>query len=319
MGDSCDVGPFRAARTAQATAAGVYTVNVPAGTPALTLQTQGLLRAPGVELIAPNGTRYTSPTGPARIVPLHQIFAKDALNKTTEVVIANPVAGLWTVRALPGSIVTAVRPAIVTRPPELTAGVGGSGFKRVLSYSYKGEALHSTRFVEDGANYEQELGPAAGKPCPPSPGDTMHPLCGEIHFTPAPGPAGVRDIWALTTMNGEITSKQLVASYKVGTEPEPSEVPTLRLQRVGNSVRITWKGSNTTDPDAKPIDYNVDINVSDGRALLDVNPSADHTATVPNVDPGTSVQVRVAALRGDDTQGTMRTVTLAPDQASAGS
>ncbi len=312
MGDSCDVGPYRAARTAQASAVGVYKVLVPANTPALTLEAQGLLRAPGVVLISPNGTRYTSPNSAAKIVPLREIFAKDFANRTTAVMIANPQAGTWTVQGLPGSIITAVRPATITRPLTLTAGVGGSGFKRVLSYSYQAEPLHSTRFVEDGASYEQELGPAAGKPCPPSPGDKMHPHCGEIHFTPAAGPAGVRHIYAITTMNGEITNKELVASYTVATEPEPSMVPNLTLRRIGSSVTITWKGSTTADPDAKPMDYNVDINLSDGRELLDVTPNSDHAVTIANVDPQTSVQVSVAAVRQDDTEGRMRILTLAP-------
>ncbi|MBV8987856.1 MAG: fibronectin type III domain-containing protein [Solirubrobacterales bacterium] len=312
MGDSCDVGPYRAARTAQATAVGVYKVLVPPNTPALTLEAQGLLRAPGVVLISPNGTRYTSPNSAAKIVPLREIFAKDSANRTTAVMIANPQAGTWTVQGLPGSIVTAVRPATITRPLTLTAGVGGSGFKRVLSYSYQAEPLHSTRFVEDGASYEQELGAAAGKPCPPSPGDTMHPRCGEIHFTPAPGPAGVRNIYAITTMNGEITNKELVATYRVGTEPEPSIVPNLTLRRIGTSVTITWKGSTTTDPNAKPMDYNVDVNLSDGRELVDVTPNSDHTVTIVNVAPQTSVQVSVAPVRQDDTEGRIRTLSLGP-------
>jgi hypothetical protein len=61
-------------------------------------------------------------------------------------------------------------------------------FKLTLGYSYQSDPQHVTRFVEKGANYEQELGPAGGVPCEASPGDSSHPLCGEIEFTPAPGP-----------------------------------------------------------------------------------------------------------------------------------
>jgi hypothetical protein len=317
MGDSCDVGPYRATRTARDAATGGFLLNVPAGTPALSLQAQGLLRAPGVEVIAPNGTRYTSPNTQAKIVPLREVFAKDSLNRTTSILIATPVAGTWQVRALPGSIVTAIRQSPITRPLTLTAGVAGTGFNRVLSYSYQSESLHSTRFVEQGTNYEQELGPAAGKPCPASPGDTLHPFCGEIHFTPAPGPAGVRHIYAITTMNGDTTRMQEVATYVVASEPEPSKVPILKVDRSGTNVTITWRGSTALDKFAMPIDYNVDINLSDGRELLDVEPAGDHTATIPNVDPSTSVTVKVAAMRSDDTDGSMRTVTLAPNATSA--
>lgn len=321
MGDSCDVGPFRTARTARASAAGAYNLTVPAGTPALVLQAKGLAGPPGVELIAPNGARFTSPAAPAKIVSLRDLFTKDRLNATTEVVISNPVAGTWTVRGLPGSVITAVREASVDRPLTIVAGVGGTGFKRVLSYSYQAEPLHATRFVEDGAKYEQELGRVAGKPCRPSAGDKSHPFCGEIHFTPAPGPGGVRRIYAITTLNGDITSKVLVASYDAPVEPEPSEVPTLTVARSGGGVTITWRGSKpgAGDPFAFVRFYNVDVNLSDGRHLVYIVPGSGRTDAVPNVDPQTSVQVQVSPLRSDDTQGKTRTVTLGAGVSTASS
>ncbi len=236
MGDSCDVGPYRAARSAQEAAAGVYTVDVARGATALMLQARGTSAAPGVELIAPNDTRYTSPHIAAKIVPGHDAFVKDPQNHSTEVMIARPVPGVWRIRALSGSSITAIERASVDEMPMIQAGVGGSGEDRVLGYSYQRQPLHTTRFVEDGANYEQELGVAAGRPCLGI--RAIHPdpsLCGEIHFTPAPGPA-------------------------------------------------------------------------DGRRLLDVVRSGDHQVTVRDVGPQVGVRVRVAPLRSDDTQWTMRTV-----------
>jgi hypothetical protein len=305
---SCDVGPFRAARSARATALGVYHVTVPSGAPALALKAKGLAGPPGVELIAPNGARFTSPAAPLKL-GLHEIFMKDRSQKTTEVLIANPAAGTWTVRGLPGSIITAIQQATVTRPPAFIAHVAGAHFKRVLSYSYRAEPLHATRFVEVGAKYEQELGPASQRPCPPSAHSSL-PRCGQIHFTPAAGPPGARHIYAITTMNGEIVHKQLIATYDAPPEAEPSIVPSLRIERLGNTLTMSWKRSTAPEKAARAIEYNVDINLSDGRRLLDVASASDRTVTVPNVDTQTAVHVSVSPMRNDDTQGETRTVSL---------
>ncbi|MBV9049998.1 MAG: hypothetical protein JOY58_17125 [Solirubrobacterales bacterium] len=318
MGDSCDVGPYRAAKSAQASAAGVYSMQVAPGSTALTLQAQGKFAAPGLVLISPNGTRYASPRDAAKIVENRDMFAKDPQNHTTDVMIANPQAGLWRIRADRGSTITGVRQASVDPTPTVDAGVGGSGDHRILGYTFQPQPQHSTRFVEDGPKYEQELGTATGGRCRlvkyihPDP-----PRCGEIHFTPAPGPAGVRQIYAITTMNGEITDKQLVATYDAPAEPEPSMVPELLVQRVPDGITISFKPSGAPIQTAKPIDYNIDVNLTDGRELLEVLPSRDHKITITNVASTVGAQVRIAGMREDDTQGRTRAVILAPEKLGA--
>ena len=310
MGDSCDVSPYRAMKSARA-AAGVWLVRVAPGSTALTLQVQGRSAPPELQLISANGTRYATPQAAAKIVVGRDVFAKDPLNNATDVMIAHPAAGIWRLKANPGSSITAIRQAVVDPTPTIDAGVGGTGEHRLLGYSYQPQAFHKTRFVEDGPNYEQELGPAAGGPCKLVP--HIHPdapLCGEIRFTPAPGPAGVRHIYAITTMNGDITDKQLVATYDAPPEPEPSMVPDLLVVRVRNGIRISFKPSQAPIQAARPIDYNVDVNLSDGRKLLAVLPARDHTVTIPDIGRRIGARVRVAGMRQDDTQGHMRTVVL---------
>jgi hypothetical protein len=165
-----------------------------------------------------------------------------------------------------------------------------------------------------GAKYEQELGPASGRPCG---GRSSLPLCGQVGFTPAAGPAGLRQIYAITTMNGEIVHKQLVASYVAPPEPEPSIVPSLRVQRVGTTVRVIWAGSKAPEAASKAVDYNIDINLSDGRRLLDIASASARTVTIPGVDPATTVRVSVSPMRFDDTQGATRGVSLQPGAATA--
>ena len=317
MGDSCDIGPYQATRSARAAAAGTFRLTVAPGSAVLALQVQGRAAAPKLELIAPDGTRYSSPRAAAKIVAGKEVFAQDSRNATTAVDIATPRAGEWTVRPLGGSAIVAIRRANVDPPATILAGVGGSGLHRILGYSYQPDPQHSTRFVEQGADYEQELGPAAGQPCPADAGDRSRPLCGRIEFTPDGGPRGERRIYAVTTMNGEITSKQLVATYDAPAEPEPSEVPAMKVQRSNGGLRISWAPSHAPMAEAKPMVYDIDVNLSDGRKLLVVVRSFDHDATVADVSTDVQAKVTVAAVRSDETQGKQRTVTLKPGDSEA--
>jgi len=317
MGDSCDVGPYQATRSAYDAAAGGFKLAVARGTSVLMLQIRGAGHPPRVVLIAPDGKRYATPPQGAVIRPGHEVFAPDALNATTNVAVVRPVAGTWTVRALPGSIIAGLRRANADPPPAIAAGVSPGKFDLTLGYSYQSDPQHTTRFVERGGNYEQELGPARGTPCQGDAGQASRPLCGEIHFTPAAGPSGLRHIYAITTMNGEITDEQLVASYRAVPEPEPSEVPRLVLDRVDGGVRISWAASRAPDPAALPMIYDIDVNVGDGRRLLDETKRGDDHVFVPGIARNLRVTVRVAGVRKDDTQGQMRTVTLAAGHARA--
>lgn len=198
-------------------------------------------------------------------------------------------------------------------PRSSQAGVGGRGERRILGYSYERQTLHTTRFVEQGSQYEQELGVARGRRCRRV--KAVHPrpaTCGEIRFTPAPGPAGVRHIYAITTMHGQITRRQLVATYRAPSEPEPSKVPSLRVRRLANGLSISWSGSRAAIRAAMPVAYNVDVNLTDGRRLLAVVGRGHHHVTIPNVDSAVGARVLVGPMRNDDTQGRTRAVTLRP-------
>jgi hypothetical protein len=320
MGDSCDVGPYRAARSARVSAAGDFTVKVNPGETALVLKALGTNKAPDVELVAPNGQTFTSPHVAAKIVRDREAFVKDPRTHATQVMLPQPAAGDWKVRPLNGSTITGIEQAQVDTQPTVEASVLGKGEHRILRYVYQRQPLHQTRFVEVGSKYEQELGTPAGGPCKgvkaihPNP-----PHCGEIHFTPAAGPAGVRHIYEITTMNGEETRRQLIASYNAPAEPEPTIVPALTVRREGDALKISWDKSKAAIRAAMPMDYDVDINLTDGRKLLDVIGKTKDEVTVPNVPADDGARVAVAAVRNDDTQGHTRVVTLAAGAAQAAS
>jgi hypothetical protein len=311
MGDECDVGPYRAARSARVSAAGEFTLNVPANQTALVLKAQGIAKAPRVELIAPNGQTFTTPTDGGQLVKNKDMIVEDPQTHATQALIAKPVPGLWKVRSLGGSRITGIEQAQVDEQPTIQAGVGGSGEHRVLGFSYQPQPDHTTRFVEEGAKYEQELGVAQGKPCKgvkdihPDPG-----VCGQIRFTPAPGPAGTRRIWAVTTMNGTETRRELVATYDAPTEPEPSKVAHVRVDRVAGGLEIKWSDSTAPIRAARPIDYDVDVNLSDGRKLLYVLRAHDDSVAVPNVASNVGAHVVVSPVRSDDTLGKAQSLTI---------
>jgi len=302
MGDACDIGPYSLARLARI-ADDRVSIRVPSE-PVLALQVKGASGAPRVELIAPNGRRYTS-SSEGVIVPGSFAAAPNRLSSTTSLLIAHPLAGIWRVRSLAGSI-TNVSQAQADEPPSIQAGVGmrGNRFERVLGYSYQPDPSHSVVFVERGGNIQRTLGPAAGVPCPGTAAIRPRPLCGRLRFAAGAGPTGPRAIYAFVSdSQGAPTEDRIVARYNAPAEPEPSSVSKLTVRREGETLRIGWTGSSTPDPLARPVAYDVDVNLSDGRKLLVVVGGNARTASVPAVEAQTSAAVAVAAVRSDDTQG----------------
>ncbi|MBV9798247.1 MAG: hypothetical protein JO039_09400, partial [Solirubrobacterales bacterium] len=70
---------------------------------------------------------------------------------------------------------------------------------------------------------------------------------------------------------------------------------------------------------ARPVDYDVDVNLTDGRRLLFVLRRGDDHVTVPDVASGVGARVMISPVRKDDTQGKTRAVTLTVGAAAASS
>jgi hypothetical protein len=315
MGDSCDIGPYTVARAARI-AADRMIVDVPSEA-VLALQVRGVSGAPRVELIAPDGRRYVS-SSTGVIQPGRFAAAPDAARSTTSLLVPNPEAGTWLVRGV-GTPIVGISQAKADEPPAIDAGVGTDGdrFERVLGYSYQPDPTHSIVFVERVGDVERDLGPARGAPCPETAALDPRPLCGELRFTPGAGPTGPRSIYALVSdSQGVPSEEQRVAGYDAPGEPEPSRVPSLTVRRSGEALDVDWTHSSTPDPAARPVRYDVDIKLSDGRELLTVVRGDEHVASVPEVEAGTSAKVTVTAVRDDDTHGASSTLSLAGGQAS---
>jgi hypothetical protein len=93
----------------------------------------------------------------------------------------------------------------------------------------------------------------------------------------------------------------------------------LTVRREGDALKITWTKSTAPIRAAMPMDYDVDINLTDGRKLLDVIGKTKDEVVVPDVPTDVGAQVTVAAVRSDDTQGRSHVVTLAPSATAASS
>lgn len=301
-------------------------LSVPAGLAALSLQIRGYQGAPAVSLHAPDGTTYTEPRAGDEIKP-GLVFATDPASDATDVEIAHPVAGTWSViTSGDDSTIKTIKAASVDLPPSILAGVRGSGFERTLQYAYVADPGHTISFVERGPNDEHVLGAAAGTVCHGDAHLTPTPRCGTIPFVPdTTTAAGPHAIIAVVTnaSTGEITEERRVVSYDAPAEPEPSGVGDLTATRSGTGVVVSWKRSTEAIAEAKPDDYNADVTLSTGAQMLAVMPQvtdeSHYSVTIPNVPTTTGVRITVRPMRGDDTQGALRTLTLAAGAASVGS
>jgi hypothetical protein len=207
---------------------------------------------------------------------------------------------------------------VVRLPPTIIAAVGGEGFSRTLGYAYQPDPDHTITFYERGPTYEQDLGVAGGTPCEGDSSLSPVPFCGSIPFTPDATPlGGEHEIVALVTNtdSGEITEAQLVAEYLPPAEPVPSPVSDLGATHSDGGIVVSWDGSAAAIPEAAPVAYNVDANMSGGAELLDVVPASagnTYSVTFPNIGPQTGAQIEVAPMRDDDVEGAPQELELAP-------
>jgi hypothetical protein len=246
MGNSCDVGPYRAVRSAAA--AGQErrrSITLP-DEAMVALRVEGRTAPPKLVIRGPGGRRIVSPSEDGQIEKGRYAIAEEPAERATHVVIARPRAGRWTIEAQRGSSAIAdVGLAETDEPPTVQAAVGGRGRKRVLGYAYHAEG-HGITFVERSADRSEVkvLGRAKGRPCrgvPDGPGDRDRPLCGRLRFTPGAGHAGTRRIYAVWSNGGVAHNERLVTTYRTAGDPRPRRPRDLRLRRRGNTVIVTWR------------------------------------------------------------------------------
>ena len=308
MGTSCGVGSYRASKGAVAAASGSTTIQL-AHTIGVALNIHGLDGAPDVEIAGPDGRKIVI-RGAGQIERNKYFAVVNPADNTTSVTIAQPAAGAWTITPLPGSSpISGVAEAPVNPPPGAGGEVTGKGTALQFHYVVEDVPGDTVTFYERGTTYEQQLGTTAGgtsclKDAPvagsrPADSYLVHPnmTCGDIPFSPAAGPAGVRDIIAVVDNHGEPVTEFLVTKYDTTGLPLPSEPRDLKIVRDGTTVTITWAASTETT------DYNLDINLSDGSKVVDVPGKSDRRVVLHGIAANLDVTAKVAGIRSDGVVG----------------
>jgi hypothetical protein len=294
---SCDVGPFRAVKPAQA--GGEHDFTLPSGLPVATVAFRGSTGPPKVTLEGPGGERVaTPPEADGKVLDDRFLLFQNPDDRTTYVAINRPSGGRWRVTA-DGGALAAPRLAVESAQsptleqvqvahglpqPSVKATVSGSGHKRSLTYSVKQIAGQRVTFEERGGGVGRRIGTAKGKR-------------GTIRFSPGAGRKGKRQIVALVESNGLPRENLVVASYRAPAPARPARPGGLTVKRRKSHATISWRAA------ARATRYLVRVTLPDGRRLLLFATSKKRRARIKGVGKGDRLTVSVAGLRPDGSAG----------------
>ena len=196
---------------------------------------------PHVILHGPKGETIDTGIGNAPVQTPGVAALKNPTTGITEVVIAKPSGGRWTVEVAPDSarLVEALQ-ANGTRPATITGKVLGSGQDRRLQYTVKG--LAKGQHVDFA-----EVGTAAGSII----GRVAKDGTGVLAFHPGEGKAGRRDVQAIVTnVDGYVADRRKLGTYTAPNAPRPAAARKLTLKRKGTSIVLSWPRSARGQDDA---------------------------------------------------------------------
>jgi hypothetical protein len=192
--------------------------------------------------------------------------------------IRDPGAGPWTVTAAPGSsAITTVSYARGYPKPKITVRVTGHGQAQRLSYTLSARKGLAVTFAERAHRTYHLIG-------------RVTQAHGTLRFTPAPGPAGRRQIDAIITDDGVQRETISAASYQAPGPPTPGLVRSLTIHRHGARFQIRFGQA----PGAAT--YRLRVTATDGRRLLKLIGHSGHTLTLPVVGYADHVTVTVTAV-----------------------
>jgi uncharacterized delta-60 repeat protein len=206
-------------------------IDIPAGLPGTAMGFKGAGGAPHLILHGPKGETIDTGTGDKPMQTPGVAALKDPATGITEVVVAKPSAGRWTVEVAPDSVrlVEAIQ-ADGTVPARITGKVSGTGQDRTLTYNVTG--LGKGRHIDFA-----EVGGAAGSII----GRVTADGSGTLAFHPGQGAAGTRDVQAVVTnADGYVADRLKLGTYKAPSAPRPAAPKRLTLKRKGTFITLTW-------------------------------------------------------------------------------
>ncbi|MGA2006840.1 MAG: hypothetical protein ABSH27_04690 [Solirubrobacteraceae bacterium] len=288
---SCDLSPYRVdVSAASAADASTHTVHVPAGLPNEMIKLVGVGGAPDISITGPDGLAASTANG-AKVFPKPFAIFRVAQQDVTYVAIIHPPAGDYTIRANTGSPAIAQVLQADGISPSVTARVSGTGDRLRLLYTVKPEPAQRVAFFERAAQVYHLIGST----------ENAH---GALAFTPAPGPAGKRQIVAEVTQSGAPVSLTpsgsptnaadiVVATYSAAGPRRLGRVGRLIARHTGTTVVVKFDGV----PGASR--YDATLSLSNGeRVLYVVN---GHALTIRGVSGDLDGKVTVEALGNDAT------------------
>jgi hypothetical protein len=283
MGQSCDVGPYRASR-ARVSQAGPTHLSFDGDDPVV-IRIDGDGGAPAVALTGPGGFRITTPLVPSGAPgDARHILLQDEENDATFVALRHP-RGSWSLEAMAGSApIRSVQTADVLKPAKVSARVSGRGSARRLSWRLRRQPGQRVRFVEQGPDVKRAL-------------TATRRAKGRVRFRPGFGSAGPRTIVAIVEQNGMPRDTITVARYTAPAPPRPQRPRRLRARRRGSAVVVAWR------PGRGAASQRVVVRRARGRSDLFLVKARRRKLRIARVDRDERVAVEVAGLRRDNVPG----------------
>jgi len=225
-------------------------VRVPGGLRRTLFRFRGRGAPPRVEVVAPDGRRFTSPAG-GGFASDRRSFSWIEDGRDVYLTVARPPGGVWRIEETAGSppIASVARAGPLPRRP-VRARVAGRGHRRVLRYRIDPALGGRVSFFESG-----------GRGGPSSPIGTARGTSGKLRFTPAEGPAGRRRIYAVMESRGLPRGTRAVARYRAPGPLRPRRVRP-RVRRRGDALVVSWRRV------AGARRYVVGLQMGDGRARM---------------------------------------------------
>lgn len=255
------------------------------GAPTANLIVKGQGGAPSLQMTAPDGQTFVldgKPHDGMKIAPL-----PDAQDSTTFVGIANPKSGVWHVAAANGSAVpiSSVQVAMGVTPPKVGGHLSGAGQHRTLRYHVKLPAGYTVEFAERTKKLMHKLG-------------TAHGASGVIHFTPATGTPGRRQVVAMVADADGLPNESVTLGSLIATRPpKPGRARALKVK--GNSKRFTF----SYRPPANAARVLITIVTSDGRHIQQVVKPSVRRGAVAEIGFKDSVTVTIVGISSDNRRG----------------
>jgi hypothetical protein len=291
---SCDLSRWRPAQGAGARAAATRRFRLGRGLPsaAFAIEGEGEGAAPGVTLRGPRGERISVSAAQPK-ARSGRLFAVQAGNGTTYILVRRPSAGVWRLVDDGAVPIRRIRQAFGLPRPSVKAEVAGRGTRRTLSWRLRPIRGQRVRFVEIGGGVRHLVA-------------TTRSAHGVQRFRPAPGRAGRRKIVALVEQDALPRTTIDVASYRAPGGLRPGKPQRARIQRRGTRLLISWRAPRPGFRHA------VHVALSDGRAFVRIARAGARSTTVRGVPPAYGAVATISGMTQANGRGPSARATIDP-------